>query len=87
MRVLCLQISYNQEEQKRYHLVRSMAIDTTTSRMLHHDSTALTRASQTGLGWTSAGLPHVHHKLGHPTQPSALVPIKSGFCSFCAQVD
>ena len=42
-------------EQKRDHF-GTVAID--VHRMFHHDSTALTtRAS--GLGWTSAGLPHI----------------------------
>ena len=43
------------QEQKRDHF-GTVAID--AHRMFHHDSTALTtRAS--GLGWTSAGLPHI----------------------------
>ena len=50
------------QEQKRYHF-GTVAVD--VHRMFHHDPTALTtRAS--GLGWTSAGLPHkrgVHRNL------------------------
>ena len=44
------------QERKRDHF-GTVAID--VHGMFHHDSTALTtRAS--GLGWTSAGLPHIH---------------------------
>ena len=43
------------QEQKRDHF-GTVAID--VHRLFHHDPTALkTRAS--GLGWTSAGLPHI----------------------------
>ena len=60
------------QEQKRGYF-GTVAID--VHRMFHHDSTTLTtRAS--GLGWTSAGLPHiqgVHRKLltnsGDPRSP------------------
>ena len=62
---------YYHEEQKRDHL-GTLAID--VHRMFHHDSTALTtRAS--GLGWTSAGLPHtqgVHRNLRtNPVDPGS----------------
>ena len=59
------------QEQKRDHFGTAIAID--VHRMFHHDSRALTtRAS--GLGWTSAGLPHlqgVHRNLRtNPVDPS-----------------
>ena len=60
------------QEQKRDHF-GTVAIN--VHRMFHHDSTALTtRAS--GLGWTSAGLPHlrgVHENLRtNPVNPRCL---------------
>ena len=59
------------QEQKRDHF-GTVAID--VHRMCHHDSTArTTRAS--GLGWTSAGLPHtqgIHRNLHtNPVDPSS----------------
>ena len=61
------------QEQKRAHF-GTVAID--AHRMFHHDSTALLITTQaSGLGWTSAGLPHiqgVHKKLRtNPVDPSS----------------
>ena len=44
------------QEQKRYHL-EAVAID--AHRMLHHHSTQKNPECSSGLGWTSAGLPHI----------------------------
>ena len=67
---MCLCIASRAEET----YFGAVAID--VHRMFHHDSTALTtRAS--GLGWTSAGLPHiqgVHRSLRRkPVDPSSLL--------------
>ena len=52
---MCLCIAPITTEEKRDHF-GTIAVD--VHRMFHHDSTALTTLAS-GLGWISAGLPHI----------------------------
>ena len=77
------------QERKRDH-VGTVAID--VHRMLHHDSTTLTtRAS--GLGWTSAGLPHIqgvhrkYHLRINPIDPSSPLPKLTHTMIACFMLD